>query len=108
MIDEDKKREFSLEGRKVEYCSPDEIYRCLPKIPKEDIEVSLRVIHQFKEQAQAQKAKLEESIAKLEKIIATPYTRSKEKPYYLHAILIHDGLAENGHYFSYVFDRSTS
>jgi ubiquitin carboxyl-terminal hydrolase 25/28 len=22
----------------------------------------------------------------------------------LHAILIHDGLAENGHYYSYVFD----
>jgi ubiquitin carboxyl-terminal hydrolase 25/28 len=22
----------------------------------------------------------------------------------LHAILIHDGLAENGHYYSYIFD----
>ncbi|MFN9898064.1 MAG: hypothetical protein ACK55Z_04550 [bacterium] len=31
--------------------------------------------------------------------------KEKESPYYLHAILIHDGLAENGHYYSYVFDR---
>jgi ubiquitin carboxyl-terminal hydrolase 25/28 len=23
----------------------------------------------------------------------------------LHAIIIHDGLAENGHYYTYVFDR---
>ena len=26
-------------------------------------------------------------------------------PYYLHAILIHDGTAESGHYYSYVYDR---
>ena len=26
-------------------------------------------------------------------------------PYYLHAILIHDGTAESGHYYSFIFDR---
>lgn len=26
-------------------------------------------------------------------------------PYYLHAILIHDGTAESGHYYSFIYDR---
>lgn len=26
-------------------------------------------------------------------------------PYFLHAILMHDGLAESGHYYSFIFDR---
>lgn len=34
-----------------------------------------------------------------------PYICTKEQPYYLHAIMIHDGIAENGHYFAYVYDR---
>ncbi len=51
MLDEGNKRECSIEGRKVEYFAPDEIYRCLPKVKKEEIETSLKVIHMFKEQA---------------------------------------------------------
>jgi ubiquitin carboxyl-terminal hydrolase 25/28 len=30
----------------------------------------------------------------------------KERPYYLHGIMIHDGLAENGHYYTYLYDRN--
>jgi len=26
-------------------------------------------------------------------------------PYYLHAILMHDGMAESGHYYSFIYDR---
>lgn len=37
--------------------------------------------------------------------MASPYIKDKERPYQLHAILIHDGLAENGHYYSYIYDR---
>ena len=41
----------------------------------------------------------------MENIVASPYIKDKERPYHLHAILIHDGLAENGHYYSYIYDR---
>ena len=34
-----------------------------------------------------------------------PYICGKERPYYLHAIMIHDGVAENGHYYTYIYDR---
>ena len=37
--------------------------------------------------------------------MANPYSSEKEQCYYLHAIMIHDGLAENGHYYTYIFDR---
>lgn len=49
---------------------------------------------------------MQEEIDKLEKIVASPYIKDKERPYQLHAILIHDGLAENGHYYSYIYDRT--
>ena len=42
----------------------------------------------------------------MEQILKQPYTQEKERPYHLHAIMIHDGLAENGHYYTYVFDRA--
>lgn len=44
-------------------------------------------------------------ISAIEKILAQPYIKHKEQPYYLHTIIVHDGLAENGHYYSYVWDR---
>ena len=50
-------------------------------------------------------AQLEKQIARLEQVVAQPYIKEKERPYHLHSILIHDGLAENGHYYSYVYDR---
>lgn len=30
----------------------------------------------------------------------------KEHPYFLHSILIHDGFANMGHYYSYIYDRA--
>ena len=35
-----------------------------------------------------------------------PFIANKEFPYHLHAIMIHDGLAENGHYYTYIRDSS--
>ena len=58
------------------------------------------------EKAQNSKVQiLKEKIEKLEKQVEKPYIKNKEQPYQLHAIMIHDGLAENGHYYTYVFDR---
>ena len=30
----------------------------------------------------------------------------KEYPYYLHSILIHEGYAETGHYYAFIYDRA--
>jgi ubiquitin carboxyl-terminal hydrolase 25/28 len=41
----------------------------------------------------------------LEMRIANAFEDYCRMPYYLHAILMHDGLAESGHYYSFIFDR---
>jgi len=41
----------------------------------------------------------------MEKVLEKPYVEGGKHPYYLHSIMIHDGLAENGHYYTYVYDR---
>ena len=30
----------------------------------------------------------------------------RNKPYYLHSILVHEGSSEYGHYYAFVFDRN--
>jgi ubiquitin carboxyl-terminal hydrolase 25/28 len=49
---------------------------------------------------------LEGKISKLEKVLKQPYLDLNDRPYYLHGILIHDGLADNGHYYSYIYERT--
>lgn len=49
---------------------------------------------------------MKSKIETLEKIVEQPFIKNKERPYLLHAVLIHDGLAENGHYYTYQYDRS--
>ena len=41
----------------------------------------------------------------MERILDKPYVEGGKQPYFLHSIMIHDGLAENGHYYIYVYDR---
>ena len=48
---------------------------------------------------------IEAKVIELEALIQEPYEEKKERPYHLHAVLIHDGIAEQGHYYSYVYDR---
>jgi len=33
--------------------------------------------------------------------------QQKEHPYYLHAILMHDGFADSGHYYAFIYDRAS-
>ena len=33
------------------------------------------------------------------------YTPLKSEPYYLHAILIHEGSGDFGHYMAFIYDR---
>jgi len=63
-------------------------------------------LNSFKKAAEDQTAKIKAKIEQLEQIISSPFTKERERPYLLHAILIHDGLAENGHYYTYLYDRN--
>ena len=52
---------------------------------------------------------LEKEQAQIEKIdmeLAQIYTRSKRKPYLIHGIIMHEGEASSGHFYSYIKDHA--
>ena len=53
------------------------------------------------------KQTIQQQIAKLEGDVKNAFKDYCNIPYYLHAILIHDGTAESGHYYSFIFDRKS-
>ncbi len=49
---------------------------------------------------------LEQKLADIEEEITSVFGSMKQNPYYLHAILIHEGDSESGHYYAFIFDRN--
>ena len=45
-----------------------------------------------------------ERVKLLEQKIKSAFGDYCKQPYYLHSILVHDGLANGGHYYSFIFD----
>ena len=74
-------------------------------ITNAEIKTTQAVLNKYKETTKHELEVLKLKIDTLEKQCEQPYVKNKERPYQLHAIMIHDGLAENGHYYTYVYDR---
>jgi len=74
-------------------------------IQDDEIKTTYRVLQKYKEAADKELQRLKKKIIELEKQCEQPYIKNKERPYQLHCIMIHDGMAENGHYYTYLFDR---
>ena len=87
------------------YLTPNQLHHSNMKLQENEVKITLELLNKYKEAASTQIKRLQVEIEKLEKIVASPYIKDKERPYQLHAVLIHDGLAENGHYYSYIYDR---
>ena len=60
----------------------------------------------MKKEIQDRKVLLKQRIQGLEQKIQTAFKDFCQQPYYLHAILVHDGPAEFGHYYSFVYERN--
>lgn len=63
------------------------------------------ILATYKAQIETKQASIEQQIEEKEQQIKTAFRDYCNIPYYLHAILIHDGTAESGHYYSFIFDR---
>jgi ubiquitin carboxyl-terminal hydrolase 25 len=48
---------------------------------------------------------MEDQLVKLNQQIEKAYSGSKKHPYHLHAICVHDGNANSGHYYAFIRDR---
>ena len=64
-----------------------------------------KAIQAYKNAMLQRKQEIKSRISELEGAVTNAFSDYCNMPYYLHAILIHDGTAESGHYYSYVYDR---
>ena len=68
---------------------------------------AIEVLREYEKQTEAQIQKLEAQQKAMQEEIQKQYTLMKEYPYELHGILVHDGVAESGHYYSFILDPTT-
>ena len=54
------------------------------------------------------RSEIVDKISLLEERIKNAFADYCNIPYNLHAIMIHDGLADSGHYYSFIYDRKQS
>ncbi|KAL4453036.1 hypothetical protein ABPG73_015873 [Tetrahymena malaccensis] len=65
----------------------------------------LKVLEGLKMQTQELIATLENELVRINKEIDDIYENLKHNKYVLHAILVHQGYADSGHYFSYIYSQ---
>jgi ubiquitin carboxyl-terminal hydrolase 25/28 len=70
-----------------------------------EMEATCRVLEAYSVSMKNHIDKLVGRIEELETSIENAFADYCKNPYYLHAILMHDGLADGGHYYSFIFDR---
>lgn len=94
-----------VDNEQIDFFDPVQLSQSEFGVSMQEIQIACNVLQKFRVAAQQQTNKLEKKISDMEKILEKPYIEGGKHPYYLHSIMIHDGLAENGHYYTYVFDR---
>ena len=94
-----------MDGQEFAHLDVNKLHQNTLGITNAEIKVTQTVLGKYRESAKRELQNLKTKIDTLEKQCEQPYVKNKERPYQLHAIMIHDGLAENGHYYTYVFDR---
>ena len=88
-------------GEGEEYSNPLIFDQIKTKLPKED----LSILKSLKHVAEAKVHYLKQEVQKLEAEIDKAYKAVRtRRPYQLQSILIHEGVADSGHYYSFGFD----
>jgi hypothetical protein len=70
-----------------------------------EVEATTRVLEAYCATMKEHIDRLAARIEDLESRIENAFADYCKIPYYLHAILMHDGRADSGHYYSFIFDR---
>ncbi|KAJ8316492.1 hypothetical protein KUTeg_006506 [Tegillarca granosa] len=80
--------------------------------PKHVTEGELRVLqdclHRWRTEVEQDVRELQENINGLEDSVNSMYSDESmcQCPYYLHAVLVHEGQAASGHYWAYIYDKN--
>lgn len=90
---------------KEELKSPDQLGKL--GIQTKEIMQAVNIIDKYQQSCSQQIKYLEKRLLDIDQEINSVYGSMKQNPYYLHAILVHYGNSEGGHYYAFIFDKST-
>ncbi|XP_043849089.1 ubiquitin carboxyl-terminal hydrolase 25 isoform X6 [Dromiciops gliroides] len=76
-------------------------------ITEEELSVLEGCLHRWRTEVENDTRDLQESISRIHRTIELMYSDKsmKQVPYRLHAVLVHEGQANAGHYWAYIFDH---
>lgn len=79
-------------------------------ITEEELSVLESCLHRWRTEIENDTRDLQESIARIHRTIELMYSDKSmiQVPYRLHAVLVHEGQANAGHYWAYIFDHRES
>ena len=72
---------------------------------QKELETTLKVLNDYQKTINFRLDDMKNQLAELCSKLYTKFIGKMEIPYQLHAILIHDGTAESGHYYAFIYDR---
>ncbi|XP_039193188.1 ubiquitin carboxyl-terminal hydrolase 25 isoform X6 [Crotalus tigris] len=75
-------------------------------ITEEELSVLEGCLHRWRKEVENDTRDLQESIARIQRTIELMYSDKSmlQVPYRLHAVLVHEGQANAGHYWAYIYD----
>lgn len=73
----------------------------------QDVKMAVNLIRDYSVAIKRQIEEMEKQWIQAEDEIKKVYNCMKQNPYTLHAILIHEGTTDNGHYFTFIKDKKT-
>nr|XP_056714043.1 ubiquitin carboxyl-terminal hydrolase 25 isoform X2 [Euleptes europaea] len=76
-------------------------------ITEEELSVLEGCLHRWRTEVENDTRDLQESISRIQRTIELMYSDKSmvQVPYRLHAVLVHEGQANAGHYWAYIYDR---
>ncbi|XP_052596986.1 ubiquitin carboxyl-terminal hydrolase 25 isoform X3 [Peromyscus californicus insignis] len=79
-------------------------------ITEEELSVLENCLHRWRTEIENDTRDLQESISRIHRTIELMYSDKSmiQVPYRLHAVLVHEGQANAGHYWAYIFDHRES
>ena len=98
---EEKKLEIEDETEQAGW----ETFGLADALKQEELSTANKVLEAYVVKMKDHMQQLASRIEDLEVKIKNAFADYCKIPNYLHAILVHDGLAESGHYYSFIFDR---
>ena len=75
------------------------------QVENSNLETSISTLDLVEQAFKKKQVSLQKQINELESAINLSFSQLQAYPYHLHAILVHDGTAESGHYYAFVYDR---